>query len=126
MLCDPAGNFHQVAVEVRYAEAFFVDGWTAIARFYGLQMGGWARLVFVGADVFLIHLRDRLDNAVTYPLPAKVFMLRQPTRLVEYPRSDMLATHHYAEICRKPDLFHTMEKDLSHTDVTSGFFVSCF
>lgn len=122
MLCDPAGNMFQVAVEVRYAEAYFIQGWTAVGRFYGLNLGAWARLVFVAADMFLVNFTDRLDHPVFYPLPAKIFLLRHPPRVVEYPRADLVASH-YANICKKPDFFHTLEKELTLTDVTSGFLV---
>lgn len=122
-LCDPAGNILQVGVEVRHGEAYFVDGWNNVATFYGLHQGGWARLIFVASDMFLVTFRDRLDRPVCYPFPGKICLLNQTPRVVEYPRPDMVPTN-YSTICKKPDMYHSLEFELTHTDVTSGFLVN--
>lgn len=113
--------FH-LAVEKRYSEAYFTEGWTAVGKFYGLQFGGWVRLVFVACDVFLMQLRDRLDHPVNYPLPAKIHRLGQDTKTLDYPRTDPVASH-YSTICKKADIFHCLDKTLTNIDVTSGFLV---
>lgn len=123
MLCDPAGNMFQVAVEVRYDETYFIQGWTNVGHCYGLRKGGWAKLVFVASNMFLIHFRDRIDQTVSYPMPAKVFLLNEPPRLVEYPRNGYVASS-FSAVCKKPGFYYTLEFGLTLAAVNSGFLVN--
>lgn len=112
----------QIAVQKVFTEVYFVEGWNQVGKFYGLQIGGWVRLVFVGWDMFLIQLRDRLDHPVTYPLPAKIHCLGQLPTVLDYPRADPVASN-YSSICKKPAMFHTLDKTLTYDDVHSGLLV---
>lgn len=56
LLCDPAGNMFEVVLEKLLGEAFFVQGWNAVGKFYGLHFRGWVRLVYVRCDRMLIKL----------------------------------------------------------------------
>lgn len=123
LLYDPTGNIFQVAVEIRNEEAFFTHGWSAVGKFYGLILGGWARVVFTGSDIFLMQLRDRLDQQVQYPSPVKFSRIDTPPMVIgDFQRHAV--TNHCGQICRKPGIFFVIEKDLTKKDLTSGFLVS--
>lgn len=123
LLCDPAGNIFHVAVEIKNHEAFFTHGWNAVGRFYGLLLGGWARIVFTGSDIFLMELRDRLDQQVHYPSPAMFSRIDGPPMVIgDFQRQAV--TNHCDKICRKPGIFFIIEKDLTGNDLTTGFLVS--
>lgn len=107
IFCDPAGNMFQVVVAKTLNKAYFTQGWNAVGKFYGLYLGGWVRLVFARSDLFLIQLRDRLDHQVFYPPPPRIVVV-----------------NHYANLCKKPDIFYVFEKNLTHTDVNSDFLVT--
>lgn len=125
MLCDPAGNMLQVGVKIRNYEAYFVNGWIGVGKFYGLEVGCWFRIVFIASNMFLITIRDRLDQPVNYPFPPKVSFLGYPPTAISYPRNVCLANND-AYIFKKPDFYHTLQFNLTYSDIVSGFLVNIY
>lgn len=122
LLCDPAGNIFQVVVEIKKEEAMFTQGWNAVGKFYGLHLGGWVRLVFAGSDLFMMQLKDRLDRNVHYPVPARYVGVGDQPVIIGALQKEAV-TNPCDQICRKPDFFHLLEKELTQVDVTTGFLV---
>lgn len=122
LLCDPKGNMFQVLVQKREGEAYFGQGWNEVGKFYGLELGGWARLIYARSDRFLIKLKDRLDLEVDYPSPPTITWLGDTPQKLAACTGD-IATCQFVTICQKPDLFHVLEKTLTVADIYSGRLV---
>lgn len=67
ILSDPVGNMFQLVVQKKKNEAYFVQGWNALGKFYGLHLGGWIRLVFVRSDRFLMTIKTDLIKRLFIP-----------------------------------------------------------
>lgn len=116
------GNLFHVRIQKINGQAVFVQGWKEIGNYYGLKLGGWARLVYVRSDRFLINMRDRLDQEVIYPTPKKVLWLGETPKLLKSLIGDCEPSH-MATLCQKPDLFHVLEKTLTLADLITGRLV---
>lgn len=124
MLCDPAGNMFQVAVQRKQNELYFVDGWIGVGKFYGILLGGWVRLIFVRSDRFIIQVRNRLDQEIHYPSPPRVSWIGDVPKTIDSGTIDNVFSH-LAMLSPKTDFFHVLEKILTTNDVVSGYLVSC-
>lgn len=124
LLCDPIGNMFEVMIDKRNGQVFFGQGWNGVGKFYGLYLGGWARIVFVRTDLFVNKLRDRLDREVIYPIPTMICWLGETPKNISHV-GNYVVLNNFANVCQKPGFFHILEKTLTYGDVYSGRLVGC-
>ncbi len=68
ILTDPKSNKFEVLVNKVNISFFLTKGWKAIRDFYGIGLGAWITLVFVGDGQFDIRLTDRFHKSITFPV----------------------------------------------------------
>ncbi|MED6147160.1 hypothetical protein PIB30_041489 [Stylosanthes scabra] len=65
-------NLNQNRLQLRLGKTpisgFIMDGIKNVVHFYGLHMGGWLKLVYVGEDIFVV-LKVKDYNMVKQPIP---------------------------------------------------------
>jgi len=77
-LTDLKGNQFEVLVDSINGGFFFLTkGWKAIRDFYGISLGAWVTLIFVGVGRFDMKLTDRFHKTINYPVfdPAMHFLI---------------------------------------------------
>jgi hypothetical protein len=126
-LTDPKGNQFEVLVDAINGNFFLTKGWKAIRDFYGLSLGAWVKLIFVGGGRFDMKLTDRFHKTITYPVfdPPMNFLIDktnvQPTFNPHLqPRTSLLCYSHNIS-----NMTISFEKKLSHHDVRKGDLVRC-
>jgi len=63
-LIDAKSNQFDVLVEKMNEYVFFSKGWKALHDFYGISLGAWVSLTFVGQCQFVIVLKDRFGKVI--------------------------------------------------------------
>jgi len=124
-LTDPKSNKFEVLVD-RVNKAFFLTkGWKAIRDFYGIGLGAWLTLVFVGNRQFDILLTDRFHKSIVCLVfdPPMHFLFDKSNLQATFddhlpPITSLLAYRHNIT-----DMFLDFQKKLSEYDVTKGFLV---
>lgn len=66
-LLDPVGNLNFLRVEKIGKDCYFTNGWAHFCRFYGLQLGGWLKLVYVRRGHFEIKIKTYKFVEWIYP-----------------------------------------------------------
>lgn len=127
MLRDQNQNEIEVAIEKKSGKVYFADGWTFLKTFYGILAGGWVTFIFANRHLFLIEVRNLYGGELEYPRldpPLRVLLESQAAK--DYRKSFVRYGNNALFL---PTVFcHTMVKQLTSEDVSSGFLVSgeCF
>ncbi|MED6206458.1 hypothetical protein PIB30_026787 [Stylosanthes scabra] len=88
-LMDLNENRLQLRLGKTPISGFIMDGFQNVVRFYGLSMGGWLKLVYVGEDIFFV-LKVKDYNMVKQPIPPN------PMRSTIWVNTDTLPYHDFA------------------------------
>jgi len=126
-LIDAKENQFEVLVE-RINGAFFLSkGWKALRDFYGIRLGAWITLVYLGLGKFAILLKDRFQKVMRCPVfdPPMCFVIDktnvQPTFNNNLPPfTANLSFRHDGN-----DFTFELPRRLNEQDVSKGYLVSC-
>jgi len=124
-LTDQKNNKFDVLVERINGNIFFSKGWKALRDFYGLRLGAWISLVFVGGGQFAMVLKDRFGKVIKAPVfnPPMHFVIDrtnvQPSFNNTLPPFTGNLTYRHSNTNMHID--HV--RNLTEYDVTSGFLV---
>jgi len=120
-LVDSNYNEFDVLVERNNGLIYLTTGWHALEDFYGVSLGSWVTMVFVGASKFGIQLKDRFGRKVSTPkfTPSMRFQLEK-----------IVTPFHNFDVLPSPfvhDEFNfefSYEKRLTGDEHAGGFLVS--
>lgn len=89
-LVDSKNNEFEVLVERFNGNIYLTTGWHALKDFYGVCLGSWVTMVFVGMDKYVIHLKDRFRRNMSIPrfTPPMIFKLEK--QVVPFNNFDVL------------------------------------
>jgi len=124
-LTDPKANQFEVLVDNINGDFFLTKGWKAIRDFYGIGLGAWVTLIFVGVGRFDMVLTDRVHKTINYPVfdPPMHFLIDktnvQKTFNQQFPPITSLLSYRH----NISDMIIDFQKNLSEYDVTKGFLV---
>jgi hypothetical protein len=123
MLCDQNQNEIEVAVEKKNGKVYFADGWPFLKTFYGILAGGWVTLIFANRHLFLIEVRNLFGEELEFPrLNPPIRMMLEAQSAKDYRKSFV---RYGSNALFLPTVYcHTMVKQLTSEDVTSGVLVS--
>jgi len=123
MLCDHNQNKIEVAIEKKNGKVYFADGWSFLKSFYGILAGGWVTVIFANRHLFLIEVRNPYGDGLEYPrLNPPLRMMLETQSAKDYRKSFV---RYDSNALFLPTVFcHTMVKQLTSDDVTSGVLVS--
>jgi len=107
------------------AVLFFSKGWKALRDLYGIRLGAWINLVYVGLGQFALGLKDRFGKNIKCPVfnPPMHFLIDRTNVQATFnnalpPLAASLAFRH-----DDANLEIHMIRKLSEYDVTNGFLV---
>jgi hypothetical protein len=120
-LVDTKNNQIEVVVERINGAVFFSKGWKAIGDFYGIGLGAWITLVFIGQGQFAMVLKDRFGKTIKPPIfdPPMRFVVDRTS--VQLTFNDHLPPFTYRHNIN--DMQIDFVKRLTEYDVTKGFLV---
>jgi len=127
-LIDPKNNQFEVLVERINGSFFLSKGWKALRDFYGLGLGAWVTLVFVGGGQFAMVVKDRFGKNVRCPIfwPSMRFVIDksnvQPQFNNDLPPFPFALSYHHSVNNQHIDFV----KRLTDHDVSKGFLVYKF
>ena len=104
---------------------FLTKGWKAIRDFYGISLGAWVTLIFVGVGRFDMKLTDRFHKTINYPVfdPAMHFLIDKTNVQTTFNQHLQLKTSLLSYRHNISDMIIDFEKKLSEYDVTKGALV---
>lgn len=122
VLADLPGNEFTLAL-VKDDRKLFVAGWKNIGAFYGLHLGGFFRMVYLGQGGFFIQVFNNYGDEVVYPpLPITQPSPATPTN-VEGVGETVLPLPENSAAGAPPDFFLAYSKDLTFGDITKNFLI---
>jgi len=123
MLRDRNQNEIEVSIEKKNGKVYFADGWSFLKTFYGILVGGWVTMIFANRHLFLLEVRNLFGDELEYPrLTPPLRMMLQTQSANDYRKSFV---RYGSNALFLPTAFcHTMVKQLTSEDVTSGVLVS--
>ena len=123
MLRDHNQNEIEVAIEKRGGKVYFADGWAFLKTFYGILAGAWVTFIFANRHLFLVEVRNLYGGELEYPrLDPPLRMMLETQGAKDYRKSFV---GYGSNVLFLPTVFcHTMVKQLTSEDVTSGVLVS--
>lgn len=124
-LTDPKGNQFEVLVDSINGDFFLTKGWKAIRDFYGISLGAWITLIFVGVGHFDMKLTDRFHKIINYPVfdPPMHFLIDRTNVHTTFnkhlqPKTSLLSYRHSINY-----MIIDFGKKLSQYDVTKGALI---
>jgi len=123
VLRDQNKNEIEVSIEKKNGKIYFADGWSFLKTFYGILAGCWVTVIFANRHFFLIEVRNLYGNELEYPrLDPPLQMMLETQGARDYRNSFI---RYGSNALFLPTVFcHTMVKQLTSDDVTSGVLVS--
>jgi len=102
-----------------------MKGWKAIRDFYGISLGAWVTLIFVGVGRFDMKLTYRFHKTINYPVfdPPMHFLIDGTNVQATFnqhlqPKTSLLSYRNNIS-----DMIIDFDKKLSEYDVTKGALV---
>jgi len=120
-LVDSNYNEFEVLVERNNGLIYLTTGWHALKDFYGVSLGSWVTMVFVGASKFGIHLKDRFGRMISTPkfIPSMRFQIEKQVN--PFHTFDVLPSPFVHD---ELNFRFSYEKRLTGDEYSGGFVVS--